>query len=229
MPDTKFSFRALREHIRKYFWIYAVGIALCLVGSSLLWTTTRPQVPNERNVIVYLADGYSNPAPLSDVAQDMLARTRDFDDTLEEVEFQSLQFTTDDYSGVMLLMTRLAVGEGDAFLASATTMEQLVRSQALEPLDDYVAAGWLGEYGLEPYYYTLENEDTGESLTFLAGLKLDSVDALAELGALNNEGAFLCVTTNGGNVETTMKALEYMMEDLTEGAYAGAEATEPAA
>ena len=69
MPDTKFSFRALREHIRKYLWIYIVGIVACLVLSSLLWTTTRPRVPNEQNVTVYLTDGYANSDPLADVAR----------------------------------------------------------------------------------------------------------------------------------------------------------------
>ena len=229
MPDTKFSFRALREHIRKYFWIYIVGIALCLVLSSLLWTSTRPQIPNEQTVTIYLADSYSNYVPLEPIARDMLERTRAFDDTLQQVEFLNLMYSDEDYTSVMLLMTRLAVGEGDAFLASQSAMDQLSHSQALEPLDEYVSGGWLAKYDLEPYYVTLQNEETGESLTYLAGLRLDSVDALASLGAFNNEGAFLCVVSNGGNVETTMKALEYMMEDLTEGGYAGAETTEPAA
>ncbi|MBQ8110595.1 MAG: hypothetical protein IJ124_10585 [Clostridia bacterium] len=229
MPDTKFSLRALCGHIRRYFWIYLAGIAVCLVLTSLLWTTTRPQIPNEQNVIVFLADGYSNYAPLEGVAQDMLLRTQAFDETLKKVEFQNLQYTGEDYAGMMLLMTRLAVGEGDAFLASQSAMDQLARSQALEPLDEYVAAGWLGEYNLAPYYVTLEDEETGQSSTFLAGLSLDTVNALSEMGAFANQGAYLCVTGNGGNLETTMKALEYMMEDLTEGAYAGTEASEPAA
>ena len=229
MPDTKFSFRALREHIRKYLWIYIVGIVACLVLSSLLWTTTRPRVPNEQNVTVYLTDGYANSDPLADVARDMLERTQAFDETLQEVTFLPLQYNADDYTSMMLLMTRLAVGEGDAFLANASAMEQLARSQALEPLDEYVDNGYLSIYDLEPYYFTLEDEETGESETYLAGLSLDNVDALAQLGAFNNEGAFLCVANNGGNVQTTMKALEYMLEDLMEGNYAGTETAEPAA
>ena len=32
MPDTKFSLPALREHLRKYLWVYLIGIALCLAG-----------------------------------------------------------------------------------------------------------------------------------------------------------------------------------------------------
>ena len=233
MPDTKFTWRGLREHLRKYFWIYLVAIALSLVGTSLLWTTTRPRVPNEQNVVVFMADAYSNYAPLQDVARDMLERTQEFDDTLMEVEFQSLQYNEQDYTGPMLLMTRLAVGEGDAFLASQAVMDALVQSDALVRLDESVAAGWLSEYPLEPYSATFVDEETGESETYLAGLRLDEVDVLAEIGAFNNEGAFLCVANNGGNVETTMKALEYMMEDLmalsTEEADAGTENTEPAA
>ena len=52
MPDTKFSWRGLREHLRKYFWIYLLGVALCLVGTNLLWTMTRPQFSNEEVVTV---------------------------------------------------------------------------------------------------------------------------------------------------------------------------------
>lgn len=229
MPDTKFSLPALREHLRKYLWVYLIGIAICLVGTNLLWTTTAPRPTNEENVIVFLADSYSNPAPLEGIAKDMLAETQSFDDTLKLVEFQSLQYNEGDYTSSMVLLTRLAVGEGDAFLASQAVMDALVQSEALVPLDEYVAAGWLGEYGLEPYYATWSDEESGESYDLLAGLRLDKVEALYNMGAFYNEGAYLCVTANGGNVETTMKALETMMKDLMEGDYAATEDTEPAA
>ena len=229
MPDTKFSWRRLREHIRRFFWVYAVGIAVCLVGTNLLWTTTRPRIANEHNVIVMMADAYSTDEPLRDIAADVLARTQAFDETLQEVAFQPLMYTEGDYSSSMLLVTRLSVGECDAFLASQAAMDALVGSGVLEPLDEAVASGWLGEYGLEPYYVTQEDEETGESATFLAGLRLDGVRALNQLGAFNNEGAYLCVTTNGGNVETTMKALEFVLEDLKEAEHAETDAAEPAA
>lgn len=228
MPDTKFSWRGLREHLRKYLWVYLVGVALCLVGTNLLWTTTQPRAENDETVNIYMADAWSNPEPLADVAADMLARTQPFDEKLKEVAFQSLMFTEGDYNSNILLITRLAVGEADAFLASPAAMEALATSQALEPLDDYVAKGWLSEYGLEPHYVTLEDEETGAQTTYLAALQIDSLTALADRGAFFNEGAFLCVTGNGGNTETTMKAIEFMLEDLTqistEGQDAGTEA-----
>ena len=47
MPDTRFSLAMLKEHLRKSLAIYLVGIALCLFGTSLLWTTTRPRPDND--------------------------------------------------------------------------------------------------------------------------------------------------------------------------------------
>ena len=212
MPDTKFSLSALREHLRRYLWIYVVGIVLCLLGTNLLWTVTRPRPTNDQTVNIDLLDSYGNPEPLEGVAADMLARTQPFDENLQEVSFQPLMYIEDDYNSGMLLLTRLAVGEGDAFLTGQVGMDALVNSQVLQPLDDYVAAGWPGDYGLEPYYATYEDEEAGTSETFLAGLRLDGVNRLSE-----------------SNVETTMKALEFMLQDLTEGDYAAAGASEPAA
>ena len=224
MPDTKFSWPALREHIRRYLWVYLIGIVVCLAATRLLWTMTRPHYANGEVVAVYMADRYSDPDPLSDVAAHALEQTRPFDETLKEVRFESLMYNEQDYTSSMLLLTRLAVGECDAFFASQAAMDALVSSEALVPLDDYVAAGWLGGLGLEPYYAARENEDGSAGASYLAGLRLDSVNALVQRQAFENEGAFLCVANNGGNVETTMKALETIMTDLTEASDAGTEA-----
>ena len=89
-------------------------------------------------------------------------------------------------------------------------------ASAVLPLDDAWADGWMEGRGLEPYYATVTDEETGEERTYLAGLRLDSVDALIRLSAFNNEGAFLCVTINSENEETSLKALEHMIDVLEE-------------
>lgn len=229
MPDTKFSLPALREHLRRYLWIYLIGVALCLLGTSLLWTVTAPRPSIEQTVVVYLADAYSDGEALQDVADDMLARTRPFDDALQEVRFESMMYNENEYASSMLLVTRLAVGEGDAYLASQAVMDALVASGALLPLDEYVADGWLADWGLEPCYAAPTDESGEAGEPFLAGLRLDGMDALTARQAFNNRGACLCVVNNGGNVETTMKALEFMVQDLMEETHAASADTEPAA
>ena len=71
---------------------------------------------------------------------------------------------------------------------------------------------------------TTEDEDTGVSATWTAGLRLDSVDALAQLGAFDHRGAFLCVAADSGNEAAAMKTLEYLMSDLTEASDAATKA-----
>ena len=233
MPITKFSFAMLREHLRKYLWVYIVGIAACLVGSSLLWTMTRPQLPYEQTVVIYLVDSYSNPDPMEDIAADMLERGQVYDPNLQEVTFYSLQYSTtdttsdttsiastSDYYSSMLLMVRLSTGEADAFIASKDGLDALVNTGVVEPLDEAYADGFMAETGLEPIYCTIiEDEETEpDGHTVLAAFKLDDayIDTLSEMGVFYNKEAYLVVACNGTNIDTTCKVLEYMIEDLQE-------------
>lgn len=219
MPDTRLTWSNLREHLRKLGWVYLVAVGIALLAGRLTWIATTPRIPEEARVLIYMADQYSDPDPLDDIAADALRRAQAEDDTLREVRFESLLYADPDvdYTGVMVLMTRLAVGEGDVFLASPDAMESLVNAGACLPLDDYWAAGWLRESGLEPYYAEVTDPDTGETETLLAGIRLDGLDALRERGAFNNEGAFLAIAVNGTNVETSMRVAEIVVEDLKKG------------
>ncbi|MGN0801180.1 MAG: hypothetical protein ACI4MF_01160 [Candidatus Faecivicinus sp.] len=217
MPHYGISWFRLKEHFRKYLAIYIVGLIICVLLTNLVYTSTAPRTPYDQEVLIYLADAYTNPEPLDDLAADALAYAQEFDETLLEVNFESLQYVDpeQDYTSSMLLMARLSLGEADVFLASGLCMEALCACEAFLPLDDYLAEGWMEEFALEPYLYT--SEETGE--TFVAGLKLDSVSGLAEIGAFNNEGAVLVITANSTNTDTSMQAAEYIIRQLTEGDY----------
>ena len=224
MPDTKLSWRGLREHLRKYLWLYLLGAVLGLFGAELLWTMTRPRVPSTASVNIYLAAPYADAEPLQALAPDLLARVQADDPSVQQLSFETMMYNDQIYTSNMLLLTRLTVGECDAFLASPEAMDALVTSDTLVPLDDALAGGWMGAYGLEPYVVTTEDQETGAQTTWTAGLRLDSVDALARMQAFDNKGAFLCVVSNGGNADAAMKALEYLIGDLTEDGHAGTKA-----
>ena len=216
MPDTRFSWGAFLEHLRKFGFVYLIGIAGCLFGTNLLWTMTTPTIPPEQSVIIYLAAGYSDPEPLKEIAEEMLTETQESDSTLKKVEFQSLQYIESemDYTGPMTLLARLSVGEGDAFLASRQVMDQLVLGGALLPLDEIVENGWMKRFALEPYFVTVKDEESGKESNYLAGLKIDTLDALSEMDAFRNEDAFLAIPANGTNQDTTLYALEIMVDAL---------------
>lgn len=217
MPITKFSWSSLKEHIRKFFWIYAAVIIIAVVLSNLLWTMTRPQTPIDQQVLVYMADTIAYPEAMDDIAKEMLAEGQKFDETLMEVNFEHLQFSdpSKDYTSGMVLMARLTTGEADAFIASEDCMVALASLAALD-LTDYLADGWLSEYGLEGQTITLIDDETGEENTLIAAIPLDSLTALKTRGAFQNEKSFLVIPANGTNRETTMKTIETMIRILAE-------------
>ena len=218
MPDTKFTPARLKEHLRRWLAVYAIALAACLALTSLLWTVTRPRVPARQTILVYLADTWSNAEPLNAMAPELLAKVQADAPDIRALGFESLMYADSgqDYTSNMLLMTRLAANEGDAFLASAAAMEALAQAGAAMPLEDAVADGWLADFGLEPYYATVTDEETGATRTFLAGLRLDAVDGLAALGAFDNRGAFLTLPVSGENPREAMLAMEYLLEALRE-------------
>jgi len=216
MPDTRLTWFNIKEHLRKFIWVYAVVLVAALVAGDLLWTTTTPQLPEEQRVLIYLANPWSNVDPLTPVAEDALNKVKAEDETLEEVAFETLMYSDQDYTGTMLLMTRLAVGEGDAFFAGQAAMDALMKSGVCMPLEEYYESGWLRDSGLEPYYGEVIDEETGESATHLAGFRLDSLTAMRDLEAFDNQGAYLVVMSNGTNIDTTMKVLETIVRDLKE-------------
>lgn len=222
MPDTTFSWRGFRAHLRRFLWLYALVIAASLVITQLIWLMTSPRLGNEEQVVVYLADAWSDPEPLEALSGRLLERAGD--ETLKAVRFEGLMYSDDLYTSNMLLMTRLSVGEGDVFLASQSAMDALVNAGALLPLDEALAGGWMSGLDLPPYEVTTADEATGEETAWTAGLRLDGVDALRDMGAFNNRGAYLCVAVNGGNTETTLKVAEDFMRTLQEAGHAATEA-----
>lgn len=215
MPDTRPTWANIRENLRKYVALYIGMAILAAVLANLLYTTTAPRVPDDQTVLIYLAGGYSEPRLLDDLSADMLVRAQVDDSTLQQVSFEGLMYTgEEDYTSNMLLMTRLAVGDADAFLATEACMNALVRSGICLPLDDLYAAGWLRDSGLEPWYADITYEETGETATALLGFHLDNATALRNRGAYDNEGAYLAITVNGTNIDTTLKAVEIFVNDI---------------
>lgn len=225
MPHFGLSWFRLKEHFRKNVGLYIVGMLVCGILSNVIFSATTPQTPIEQEVLIYLADSYTVSANLDGVAEEMLAYGQETDPTLLEIDFEDLQYSdpNEDYYSTMILMTRLALNEGDAFLANKFCAEQMMMQDYYLPLEDYLEAGWLEGLDLEPVEST--SLETGE--THIAALRLDNITALADpLGAFSPGEAVLIITPVSTNLETTMNVIEHMLINMAEGNYAPAESTE---
>jgi len=224
MPLKGINWYRLKEHIRKFSPLYIAGFVVCVFLTNLVYTMTRPQTPMEQEVMIYLVDDYTNITPLEALAEDALAYGQSVDETLVSMHFESIMYTdpAQDYNSAILLMARMSVGDGDVYFANDIAITSLMGSGMCVPLDEYLAAGWMEGLDLEPVFFT--NEETGE--TYIAALRLSNVDALAELGVMANENAFLVMAANSTNLETSMATTEYIIRTLMEGYDVPAENTE---
>ena len=120
MPETKLTWARLKEHLRKTLWIYIVGCLVLILLSDIVFTATRPRTPEEQVVKFYVADAYVDSAIFDETAQSILETVQAEDETLLEVVFEGVNFSDpeSDYYGTMVLMVRMAAGDGDVYLAN---------------------------------------------------------------------------------------------------------------
>ena len=229
MPLKGLSGKRIREHLRKYSPVYIIGIVIMLLLSDILYTSTRPQTPDDQQVLVYLVDTYAHADLLDDLCADALQYGSETDDLLLEVEAQSISYNEEDYTSAMVLMARMSVGDGDAYITNSTALDSMAANGVCLPLDEWVEAGWLEDLGVEPWYYTETDDSTGEETTYVAALKLTGVENLWKDGIVTSDEMYLVIAANGSNVGTTKDVVGYMLKSIAEGTYASAASEEPAA
>ena len=205
MPVTKLTWARVKDHLTRYLWIYILGCVVSVVLSDLLFTMLRPRTPENQIVRFYVAEDYTDTTLLDGYAADILADLQAKGRDILEVEFAALSLADaeSDYYSSMLLMVRLAGGEGDVFLCNRYSYEYLLASDAELALDDYLAGGWLD--GLDVETETFTSSETGEE--HIVAIALRDAGKLRSMGFYSDE-LYLCVLANGDNLDSTMIAAE---------------------
>ncbi len=231
MPLKGLSWARFREHLRKTMPIYIVGIVIMLFVSDILFTSTRPQVPDDQEVLVYIVDTYSTAEMLENLCADALVHVQQTDETLQSVEAQSITYSDSesDYTSNIVLIARMSVGDGDVYIVNESALSPIAANGVCYPLDTWIEEGWMEDLGLEPWVYTEEDVETGESVQYTAALKLTNISTLYDNGIVSSEDMYLIIASNGTNIETSKEVITYMIEQLAEGNYAPTATEEPAA
>ena len=210
MPFKGLTWSRFKEHLRKTAPVYIIGFIICMLLTNLIYTTTRPQTPADREVLVYLVDSYSDPDPLNAYAGDILAFGQTVDETLEEVRFESIQFNDpeQDYTSAYLIMARMSVGDGDVYLASATATDYLLGAQIGLPLEQYLDEGWLtGDEG--PIAAVRAVYFAGDTLTHR-----DFLGALMGCGIKRETVGDIYVSEGSCDFLVTREILPYLLQNF---------------
>ena len=240
MPNTKITREKFVNHMSYGKWVYVLIIVLVWFGVDLLYTVTEYHPPAERRVDIYLMGNYVDIEPLKELEAKALAYGQTFDETLEEVNFYDLVFTgEDDPYTPQKLMVLMAAHEGNVYFLNRDYTEQLVRQEVALPLDEYIASGTISpgdrNLGKVTYDEPAPSEDEPSSgLRYVYALQTDPMTRMMDADSLSFDvrDKYMVVTSYTKNVDTTVRVLQFLMDELTpaEGAEEAAQsADEPAA
>ena len=127
---TPINRERLAQHWTYSWWKYLLAVVLCVAGTSMLFTVTEPQIPqNEKlEVFVYgMVDEDLLDAKLEEI------RAASFPD---QKQITCLQVMEDDTYGPMALMAHLAAGEGDIFVLPRENYQSYADQGIFLPLED---------------------------------------------------------------------------------------------
>jgi len=211
MPG-KFSFSKLLTHLKHTFWVYLIGFIAVCIFSDMLFDITRPRIGEEERVKIYVLDEYPSAEVFGPMAEDMLLQLQEIDETLRLVEFSAIAYAKADYNSDIVLSARVLGEDGDMYLTNLPALERLLGLNALLPLDDYIAQGFLAGYDVEYHYYQSEYDTQPR----IYAVSIDCLTGLDRVGGLNRSGGWLAIGAISTNLETTMEAAELFFRTLGE-------------
>ena len=196
MPDAKLNRQRLRDHFRRLWLVYLLGlIALCFLN-NLVYTVTRPRISDDELLKVMLLNVEADfPDAFS---AELLEEVQAADLGVLGVEFVPIAAAGEDPTSQMLLFVQLTGGFGDIYITDETGLALLAERRACYPLEDVHAAGTELSECLDP--------DTRER--YNAALTLEG----SGLGGR----VYLIAARNSTDIETTLAALPVLAAALME-------------
>ena len=196
MPELQLSAYRIREHLRRRWYIYLIGAVLLCFLNNLVFTVTRPRVPERALLHVMLVNVDAPEAELEALEQTLLAAAQSAEPDVRAVELEPLQYLGESDAGsAILLATKFAAGGADLYIADAASCEVMAARGFCAALD----AGAL------PGAELLTDPETGDP----CAVRLDAGAILADA-----EGE-ICIFVSAG--ADNPAAAEAALQNLTSG------------
>ena len=165
MPETGLSPNRIQEHLRRRWYIYLIGAVLLCFLNNLVFTVTRPRVPERALLHAMLVNVDAPDSQLEALEYALLAAAQSAEPDVRAVELEPLQYLGENDAGpAILLTTKFAAGGADLFIADEAGYEAMAARGFCAALD----AGAL------PGAELLTDPETGES----CAVRLDAGNVL---------------------------------------------------
>lgn len=202
---TSVNAGSLKNHFTYSWWKYILVLLAGTFLVNLLFTVTRPKVPEDKRVDLYVI-GYADQEKLNAWLEEVrLEELPDMESVSSAVSFP------DETYGAMIVTTYFAAQEGDLYLLPRDQFLTYSAQGAFVPLEeDRELMDLFNEAGLDLRrgWRTLSDSDE----THLYGIPLDALPGLNSLCYVEN--GFLAVTVYNGNMDNVMKFCRILCRDM---------------
>lgn len=224
MPNTKMQEGGFRDFFNYHKWIYVLLIVVIWMLTDVLYSATKYQVPNERQVSIQVVSttvDLESTLPL--VAEHALAAGQEYDETLEEVVFYRIAYDPkndmDGYGGEQYMLM-LGVGEGDIYMVTKDLMHVLVNSGYVLPLEGYIEEGVLepGDVDLESvtFHESTELDNYDPDATHVYAIPMVNMNDMLQSGInYDNREAYMVIMAFSANPETSACVMSDIIAQLT--------------
>lgn len=231
MPNTRMDKAKFKNHLHYAKWFYILGIIAVIFICDIAFTTTRYRSPDEKAVMIQLVDSYADGEPLNGIAASLLASGKEFDETLETVEFYALAYSGDaqnDYYGAQKFMVETMAGENDIFLVSKDILPSLILDSYCVPLEteEDLYAELLSRFSEEDLYWEHEiGEELGTDENGYTkyevletrhpyAIPCDTLNEFINLNSYDVTDKYMILSVTSKNVRTSYKTMLNLI-DLT--------------
>lgn len=136
MPETGLSPNRIREHLRKRWYLYLAGALLVCLLNNLIYTVTRPRVPERALLHVMLVNVDAPDSELERLEATLLAAAQAAEPDVRAVELEPLQYLGENDAGsAILLATKFAAGSADLYIADEAGYEVMAARGFCAALD----------------------------------------------------------------------------------------------
>lgn len=136
MPETGLSPNRIREHLRKRWYLYLAGALLVCLLNNLIYTVTRPRVPERALLHVMLVNVDAPDSELEALEQALLTAAQAAEPDVRAVELEPLQYLGESDAGSnILLATKFAAGGADLYIADEAGYEVMAARGFCAALD----------------------------------------------------------------------------------------------
>ncbi|MBQ3080787.1 MAG: hypothetical protein IJC48_12455 [Clostridia bacterium] len=225
MPNTKITKQKWKDHYSYSKKIYFFGILVAVGVASLIFSVTRYIPDNAHAVLIQFVDAYINTTNLEEDIQPLLEIGQEYDETLEEIQFLSINYTGEgtsenDYYGAQVYSVQIYAGDNDIFIQNEKLTQSMIDQgflMPLEELDEFAAFNakypdavlWREEPSEEGEE---EDEDAPARPVHAYAVDISSMYGLAERGAYDMREKYAGIMVTSENASTSFHVLSEMFE-----------------